>query len=150
MNWREKDKEVREVLAKRLFILREKADELLHKKEKKCKFKEAGEILSLIKTIDRCLDLIKFTNYGYTDFKIKHYETIEEKQRQMFGKLSEIEKIFNIDEKANFISHVRACKAMLESIENSYNEIKSIITAFIPPKGEACDYSIEGDSITSS
>lgn len=142
VNWREKDKKVRDVLVKRLFILREKSDELLRKIEQRCKLKEAKEVLSLIKTIDTCLDLIKFTNYGYLDFAIKHYEKIEEKQSQMFETLEEIEKTLDIDEKKpDVISHVRAAKVMLDSLKNTYNEIKSIIMAFIPPKREV-DYDL--------
>lgn len=134
MNWKEKDKKVRDVLAKRLFRLREKANELLHKTEQKCKFKEANEILSFLKTIDNCIDLIKFTNYGYVDFKIKHEEGIEEKQRRMFESLEEIEKILNIDETNNVMSNIMEAKIMINSIYNTQNEIKSLIMAFIPPK----------------
>lgn len=134
MNWKEKDKKVRDVLAKRLFILREKSDELLRKVEQKCKLKKAEEILLLIKNIDNCLDLIKFTNYGYADFKIKHYETIEEKQREMFEVLEEIEKTLEDKKKKDFISNVKKAIIMLESLKNNYNEIKSLIMTFIPPK----------------
>lgn len=137
MNWKEKDKKVRDVLVKRLFILREKSEEVLRKTEQKCKFKEAKEILSLIKAIDDCLDLIRFINYGYADFKIKDYETIEEKQREMFEALEEIEKILDTNEKeSNFISSVRNATRMVHSLMDTQATIKSLIMAFIPPKKE--------------
>ncbi|MEW6102500.1 MAG: hypothetical protein AB1630_01575 [bacterium] len=126
MNWKEKDKKVRDVLVKRLFLLREKIEEILRKKEHKGNLKEANNTLSLIKAIDMCLDEIRFTNYGYSDFEIKDYETIEEKQREIFETLEEIE---NSD-----FTHIRDVKERIENLKKDYAEIKSLIMALIPHK----------------
>ncbi len=135
MNWKEKDKKVKDVLIKRLFLLREKGDEVLRKVEQRCKLKEADDVLLFIKAIDDCLDSIRFTNYGYFDFEIKDYEAIEEKQREMFEILERIEKTFDIDEKTpDFISHIRNARIMVDNLKNGQAEIKSLIMAFIPPK----------------
>lgn len=140
MNWKEKDKKVRDVLVKRLSILREKGDETLRRVEQRCKLKEANDVFSFIKAIDDCLDLIRFTNYGYSDFEIKDYYQIEEKQREMFEILERIEKTMDINEKnLSFIFHIKNAKIMVDNLKNSQGEIKSLIMALIPPKKENND-----------
>jgi|GEM_PF-4062566 len=140
MNWKEKDKKIRDILAKRLFVLRERVDELLRKIVQKCKLKQAKEVLSLIGAINDCLDEIRFTNYGYSDFEIMNLETIEEKQREMFERLKDIEKTLVIDEKSpDFIPSIRNTKIMVENLKTTHQEIKSLIMAFIPPKSEIID-----------
>ncbi|MEW6481711.1 MAG: hypothetical protein AB1397_01715, partial [bacterium] len=88
--------------------------------------KEANDVLSLIKAIDMCLDEIRFTNYGYSDFEVKDYETIEEKQREIFESLKEIEN-------SDFV-HIREIKDRIENLKKDYAEIKSLIMAFLPQK----------------
>ncbi|MEW6680623.1 MAG: hypothetical protein AB1297_06395 [bacterium] len=135
MNWKEKDKKVRGVLAKRLSLLREKGDEILREEDQKCRFKQAKDTLSLIKAIDRCLDLIRFTNYGYSDFEIRDYGAIEEKFRGIFEKLEEVEQDFD-KRNSDFIFHIRKARTGIESLKKDYEEIKSLIMAFSPHKEE--------------
>ncbi|HAW49549.1 TPA: hypothetical protein DCX16_01160 [bacterium] len=135
MDFKEKDKKVRSVLVKRLFLLKEGLDEVLRGLDDECRLNESKKVLSLIKVVDETCDAIRFTNYGYTDVVLSDEERIEEKQREMFSVLEEVEKKLKVSPKdSDFLLHIKNAEEGVNYLKSIHQEIESMVTALIPKR----------------